>query len=246
MVTIEIDTPRSIDLINLAEKKESDIKNILQSVNIYDKVKIYKEKNQTDIIIKSKEELDDEIKEKIKKLIGLFSKYTGIDIDGLTLEVEWDKNDILRVNENVLAGILVGLNVYYKSFLPNHELLLDHELIYLANRIDSMIAYYVVCGFRKISYNGKIYKNRENIYNRYILIEYLKEERERLRNFIIENSDIDYDVSNNYNFYFLAIKNNQFSTFPIAIKREFDSKVVTVQNASHKVFEIYTLNPIWK
>lgn len=213
MEIVEVSCPRSIDLKNIVKNVEKNTKSIFQTVDIYDKVIISQNKKQSGIYIQLPESMDENIKNDIKKIIEIFSNYINKKIDNIIISIEKNKTDLLENKYNILAGILIGLNIYYNSLLQNHE------LVYLAQQIDNLISYYLVCGYRKIDINNKNLEIGENKYRKYLFFFGMDDkERVNLKEYII-NNNISY--SDNNELYFIAIKDIDALRVPFTIKKEF-------------------------
>ena len=232
MEIVEIGCPRSIDLMAIPSIKEKypDAKSILETVDLYDMVSIRRDiKLQTGIIFISNEEIDNDIKEKMKMIIVLFSKYIGISIRDLIIEIKIDTSKYLRKDEPLLAGLLIALNHFYKNQLTMHE------LVYLSERIDPILGYYIIGGYKKISEIGKSYNIGDNQFNKYLLLENIstdnKEELERLRNFLSNYNDLNIGIDECY---FLAIKGIINPSIPINLKREFPKTIIRTINNTNK------------
>ena len=229
MEIVEINCPRSINLksIPLIKEKHQDAFLVLQTISIYDFISLKQEiKNKTGIVILSNENISEEMKENINKLLLLFSSYIGLTIRDLIIEIKLDSLSSLRGEENILAGLLIGLNHYFKSRLT------IRELIFLADKINPLIAYYLVGGYKKIDLNGKALNIEKNPFNKYLLIDKFeeenKEERDRLQEFFLKYKDLSYGKDCCY---FIAIKNLIISNIPISLKKEFQKVVLhTVTN----------------
>ena len=233
MEIVEIKCCESIDLKNIINIKDS---NILQTVDIYDEVTIRCDNKQKGIFINSNIDLSDDIKDKLKCLIDLFLKYTGKQVNNLIVDIK--KNNITLMDNycNILAGLLVGLNVCFQTNLTTHE------LIFLSKNIDNLIAYYLICGYRKIDYNHKNYNIGDNNFNKYFLIEkFNQEELKRIKDFVANNNLVG-DTYNNY--YFVAVKDTYPVKAVITLKKMFNKhKIYDFRNASaNKVLVKYLNN----
>jgi len=236
MEIVEVSCPRSIDLKNIVKNDDKNIKSIFQTVDIYDKVIISQNKKQSGIYIQLPESMDENIKNDIKKIVEIFSQYINKKIDNITISIEKDKIDLLENKYNILAGILIGLNIYYNLLLQNYE------LVYLAQQIDNLISYYLVCGYRKIDTNNKNFDIEENEYKKYLFfIDIDSEERVNLKKYII-NNNISY--SDNNGLYFIAIKDIDALRVPFTIKKEFKNvKFYECSNTNkNKVLKKYLNN----
>ena len=239
MKTVEIKCPKSLNLTNIVGLKENN-KKVLQTIDIYDKVSMTSyPKKENGIYIKSNSELDDNLKNDIKRIIDIFVQYTNISITNLEITIKKNEIDLMNNYYNILACILIGLNVYFKTNLHTHE------LVYLSKSINNLIGYYIECGYKKIDINNKYYNIGENKYKKYVLfLDNIKEELMLIKQRIIEldNNLIKTDFNNDY--FFIALPSNYKSmigNIPISIKKEFkEVKLLTAENACHnKVFVKY-------
>ena len=227
MKTVEINCPRSLDLksINLIREKHPEAKSILQTVSIYDSISLtYEMKKDTGIVILSKEKLSDELKENIRKLLGLFSCYVGIMIKDLIIDIKVDPFSYLRAEENLLAGFLIGLNYYFNTNLT------IRELFFLADKINPLISYYIVGGYKKIDLMRKNSNIGDNPFNKYLLIDKFEDENkeeERLYHFFVKYQYLSYgkDLC-----HFIAIKDSIAANVPISLKKEFPNVVLRTVN----------------
>lgn len=237
MEIVEVGCPRSIDLISLPGLKDKykDAKSILETIDIYDYISIKRDiKNSTGILITSYNDIDEILKDDIRKIITLFSNYVGIKINDIIIDIKYDENILFKSNESLLAGLLLSLDIFYKTQLTMHE------LIFLAEKLNPLISYYVLGGYKKINDNDNSYNIGDNPYNKYILIDKKienKQEEERLRNFLSSNH-LTYGLDN---IYFIAMKNVINTSIPISLKREFSNTIVhAVNNArGHKILLKY-------
>ncbi len=237
MEIVEVGCPRSIDLISLPGLKDKykDAKSILETIDIYDYVSIKRDiKNSTGILITSYNDIDEILKDDIRKIITLFSNYVGIQINDIIIDIKYDENILFKSNESLLAGLLLSLDIFYKTQLTMHE------LIFLAEKLNPLISYYVLGGYKKINDNDNPYNIGDNPYKKYLLLEKKfidKTEEDRLHNFLLE-SNIIYGIDN---IYFIAMKNVINTSIPISLKREFSNIIVhTVNNArGHKILLKY-------
>ena len=232
METIEIGCPRSIDLISIPSIKEKhqDAKSILETIDIYDFISITKDiKRQTGILITSNYELNDNMKEKIKMIISIFSNYVGIPIRDLIIDIKYDNINYLKNEESILAGLFIALNHFLRTGLS------IHELVYLAERIDVVLGYYIIGGYKKILENRKIYNIGDNPFNKYLLLENIsidnKEELEKLKNFFVNYNDISLGINDCY---FIAVKDIINPSIPISLKREFPKTIIETVNNTNK------------
>ena len=229
MEIVQVNCPRSIDLLSISNIKDNnkDAKHILQTVDIYDFISIKQEiKKQTGIIIISDDELLDTTKNKIKETIWLFSNYIGINIRDLIIEIKLDNFSFFKCEENILAGILIALNNYFKRYITLHE------LVFLADKIDPLISYYIVGGYKKIDNNNRSYNIGKNIYNKYLLIDKFNvinnEETNRFKSFLDNYENLSYGIGECC---FIAIKDYIVSNIPISLKKNFSKVVIhTVNN----------------
>ena len=106
----------------------------------------------------------------------------------------------------------MGLNIYFKTYLPSHELL------YLSKNIDELIAYYLICGYRKIDYNHKSYNIGENPYNKYFLLDDISfEQLLKIEEFIAKNN-LPHSKNNKY--IFLAVNDSFPYNALVSLKKE--------------------------
>ena len=234
METVEIKCPRSIDLKNLVNDNNPDTKSILQSVDIFDKVNLIKKnRGNLGVCIESEDEFNIDFKNKIRNIIETFSRYVNINIDNLTIGFEKESISLLSNNYNILAGVLIGLNILYSTNLSSRE------LIFLASFVDSEISYYLVCGYKRIDINNKIHSIGENKFNKYYLIDDMsKEELIKIKEFLLKDN-IDYGVNGNY--YFIALKDRDTLHIPISLKKEFKGiKIIDCKNTDgNRIFVKY-------
>ena len=211
MEIVEVDCPRSIDLKNIVNNHNDDVKYILQTVDIYDKIIFEANKdNCNGIMIKSNFKIQDDLNNKINNVINLFLNYTNISVDNLTIYIEKNDISILNSDYNIIAGIINGLNTYFNTNLDLHE------LMFLAKKIDNIVCFYLVCGYKKIDLNNKNYSIGENKFKKYYLIYNIEEEQLlKINQFVI---DYKVDIQKNGNYYLIAIKENNFFKFPISLR----------------------------
>ena len=235
MEIVEICCPRSVDLKYLFKDQNNNTKNIFQSVNIYDKVIICKNiEKKNNILIECETEIDDKLRETIQTLIILFFKYNNINVNNLIIKIEKNETNLLNSNYNILAGILVGLNVYYNTNLSTHQLL------YLSNKINPLIAYYIICGYKKIDINNKNYNIGENQFKRYLLLDNLDSNKiELIKKFMMQHKNIDSVFNGDVNF--IALKDNYYINLFIWLKKEFnDIKIINCENVNkNKILKKY-------
>ena len=223
MEIVEVNCPRSIDLLSIKSIKEKylDAKSILETIDIYDFISIKQEiKKETGIMIISNDNLSITFQEQLKEILNIFSKYVGLKIHNLTIEIKLNPFVYLKTEENILAGLLLALNNYFKKYLTLHE------LVYLANKINPLISYYIVGGYKKIDMDNKNINIGENIYHKYFLLDKMSnnnEEIERLQTFLTNYNNIDYGIDECY---FVAIKDFVLPRIPISLKKEFPNVVV--------------------
>ena len=240
MEIVEIKCPRSLDLTALDKQNIHDNGVILQTIDIYDSVIIKQEiKKETGLVVISKDDVSDDLKDKIKEIILIYSKYTGIKIDNIVIELKRNEINILEQDENILAGLLIGLNNYFKTDLTLHE------LIFLGKKIDSLIAYYLIDGYKRIDNDYKVRNNGNNPYTKYYLIKPIstitKEELLRMKEFIEKYPNLDYGFANEI--YFIAVKDNIPLSIPISLKKEFSkTKIYMCKNASENKILIKYFN----
>ena len=116
MEIVEINCPRGINLKNVIKNNKEDTKYLLQTVDIFDKVTVTKNINEKNgIFIECNKDLNDELKNDIRKIINIYSKYTNIKINNLVIKIEKNEIDLLENKYNILAAILLGLNIYFNS-----------------------------------------------------------------------------------------------------------------------------------
>lgn len=215
MEIVEVNCPRSI---NLKDSKDDDIDSIRQTIDIYDSVVMHQEiKKTTGIVINTSDNLKEEFNDQVKKIIHIFEQYVGIIVRDLIIEIKDDPNQLLFDENNILSGIIVALNNYFKCNLSNHE------LIYLSQKINQVISYYLQGGYKKILKDGKIKNIANNPYQKYFLIDsydYSKEDLIKIKNIIGNKDGIDY-FEYNYDFPFIALKENIATVLPIYLKKEF-------------------------
>ncbi len=239
MEIIEIKCPRSIDLkgiSSLESKAYEDAKAILQTIDIYDIVRIHQEiKLETGIVISSKTELLEEIKEKIQKIVTVFSEYANLEIKNLIIDIEKEPSYLLETDFSIYAGVLIGLNEFFKTKLS------FHELMFLGNQIDPLVSYYLEDGYKKFDLSGKLKNIGNNPYTKYFLIESIessKGEIEKMQEFRKKYANIDYKEVND-NLSFIAIKDIIPSAIPISLKKNFPkTRIIACRNSKeHKVLK---------
>ena len=232
MKLVEINCPRSINLKNINSIKNNNIKYLLQSVDIYDKVIISQNIKHNGIFIKSIDTLNNEFEKEIKEIIDIYSKYTGINVDNINIIIEKNKNILFVSKYGILANILIGLNIYYNNKLT------IHELFYVASLVNNYIGFYLVCGYREIEDNDKIYNHMENIFKKYLLFSNLSSENKlRIMEYVCKHK-LSYNDENNY---FIAFKENEILKDFLNVKKEFkDIKLYEFENVSkNKILKKY-------
>lgn len=240
MEMVEVMCPRSIDLTSIDainNKLKDNAKFLLETIDIYDSVVIKEEvRKRIGLVIISNENLNKSFQETIKRVINIFFQYTNLKIRDIYININLNSLKYLRSEENVLSGLLIGLNLYFKTNLTMHE------LIFLANKVNRLISYYLVGGYKKIDVDGKISNIGENLYSKYYLlepkIEMTSEEKEKIKNFLNQYPNIEYGFQD---IYFIAIKSNISSMIPISLKKEFNNiGIYTINNVkNHKVLAKY-------
>ncbi|MBQ8891250.1 MAG: hypothetical protein IJ068_00075 [Bacilli bacterium] len=227
MKTVDVNCPKSLDLKNIVKTKESA--SILQTVDVFDKVAITSYlRGMPGIFIKSSEELDDALKNDIKMIVDLFLKYINISVSNLEINIEKNRLNLTNNYYNILAGILIGLNIYFQNSLHKHE------LIYLGSTINNLIGYYIECGYKKIDIDNRYSSIGENNYYKYIILEDLKkEELLRIKNKLIEINKEHVIADFNNEYFFIALSRNlvfkyNLSNLPIKLKKEFNNVKVTI------------------
>ncbi|MBR3660284.1 MAG: hypothetical protein IKN63_00075 [Bacilli bacterium] len=219
-------TIKCCESLNLNNIIKNDTENIFQTINLYDEVCISRNINkQKGILIKSNVELAEETKNNIQKLIDLFLNYVSITCDSLVVDIKKNKLNLLDNDYNILAGLLMGLNIYFKIYLPSHE------LIYLSKKIDELIAYYLICGYKKIDVNHRNYNIGENIYSKYFLFDNINsEELLKVEEFVSKNN-LSYDESNKYPF--LAVNYDFSFNALVSLKKEVEGiKIYDFKNTN--------------
>ena len=233
MEIVDIGCPRSIDLLSINSKKDKDTRNILQTVDIYDHVVIKQDiKNKSNALIKTSDNVRKGTNEKLTELLLIYSNYINMKLNNISVNVNYNDISCLKKEENILAGFLLALNYYFKNNLTTHE------LVYLASKIDNLIGYYIVGGYKKIDSNNKNISIGKNIYNKYYLLENFNN-NEKIKE-IFEKYKVLYGIDDCY-----YVPNDDNNIVPskllINLKREYpDTKIRTVNNSSdHKVLVKY-------
>ena len=239
MEIVEIGCPRSINLISIPEfkNKYGETKSIMQTIDIYDFVSIKKDINKSlGVLIISRDNLTNELKNNIRKIINIFSNYIGVFINDITIEIKYDDYIYSKREENILAGLLIALNDYFKVQLTMSE------LIYLGEKINSFISYYLVGGYKKVLENGKFYNIGNNQYKKYLILNNFStdniEEYDRLRNYLL-NYNNTFLGKNEY--IFIAIKDILKPNFVFSLKKEFSYTSMHILNNvdNHRVLIKY-------
>lgn len=239
MEIIEIGCPRSINLksISSLNEKYKEAKYIMQTINIYDYISIRKEiKQSSGIKIISKDDLSDNLKDSIREILNIFFKYIGLNIKDLIIEINFDNILCLRKEEALLAGLLIGLNDYFKVQLT------VRELLYLAEKVNPFISYYIFGGYKKIKEEGRCYNSGDNPFYKYLLIENFPkdnlDELKRLKNSLLNQNDFFLGEDECV---FIATNKIINASIPISIKREFSSTLLRILDnvSGHKVLIKY-------
>ena len=217
MKIVEVKSPESLDLTNFVTNS-LDV-SIFQTVDVFDKIIITSHiKGKTETFI---EVNDNNIANDIRKIVDLFFKYTNYGFINLEIKVERSKINLIDNYYNILAGVLLGLNVLFQNTLHKHE------LIYLGNQVNNLIGYYIECGYKKIDINNKFYKFGNNEFLKYIVLKSnSKEELLSYKKLILEmvREQVQTSIDNNY--IIIPFKNNQDLTHEynmtfIKLKHEF-------------------------
>lgn len=222
MELVEVNCPRSLDLSLLnTNKYDNNTDSIRQTIDIYDSIVLWQEiKKSTGIVINYGEYLSEELKEAIMQILGIYSNYVGLKIKDLIIQINKDPYGYLNDNYNILSGILVALNDYFKSNLTNHE------LIYLAQKVNKLISYYLVGNYKKILTDGKIKNIGDNIYYKYFLFNNeLNDNIEKIESIVTDNTNLDY-LSIDRNLICIAVKNNSPSFLPMQIKKSIPNLTI--------------------
>ena len=232
MEFIDIGCPRSIDLLSINDKKDDDTKKILQTVNVYDHIIINQDiKNKSNVLINSSNNITKGTNEKLNEILLIYANYINMKINNVSIDVKYNDISCLKKEENILAGFLIALNYYFKSNLTNHE------LIYLASKIDNLISYYINGGYKKIDLNNKYISNGKNIYNKYYLLENLNNKNIKE---IFNNYKMLYGIDDCY---YIPMKDNDVipSKLLINLKRVYPDTIIrTVNNTTdHKILVKY-------
>ena len=116
-----------------------------------------------------------------------------------------------------------------------------HELIYLGKQVDSLLEYYLLCGYKGINLN-RILSVGKNLYDEYLFIKSKDATLDffnKIKNYLENIKSINYGYINNY--YFVPVSGNIQSSLPISIKRDLkDISIYTGKNVSkHKVLIKY-------
>ena len=233
MEIVDIGCPRSIDLLSINSKKDKDTRNILQTVDIYDHVVIKQDiKNKSNALIKTSDNVRKGTNEKLTELLLIYSNYINMKLNNISVNVNYNDISCLKKEENILAGFLLALNYYFKNNLTTHE------LVYLASKIDNLIGYYIIGGYKKIDLNNKNISIGKNIYNKYYLLEHFSN-NEKIKE-IFEKYKVLYGIDDCY-----YVPNNDNNIVPskllINLKREYPDTIIrTLNNSSdHKVLVKY-------
>ena len=195
MEIIDIGCPRSLDLSSIISNKEEKIKSILQTISIYDHIIISQDiKNIKNVLIKSNDNISQSLYEKLNELLLLYSNYVGLIINNISIDIKYDNFSYLRTDENILAGFILALNYYFKINITTHE------LIYLVNKIDPLISFYINGGYKKIDDNNKPLYIGNNLFNKYYLLDKF-DDMEKLKkicdkyNIILSSSNCNFITS---------------------------------------------------
>ena len=142
---IIVKCPMALTLFLNVETIEPDIKVklikqtvALQNTNAMDEV-ILKKGNDLEL----QGDILDIEKEKIIKTLKMFQEITGVERENICINV---KRICMRFSSisNIEAGLLIGLNEFY------HTNLSMEELKKMGNKIDNLVSYFLVGGFKKI------------------------------------------------------------------------------------------------
>lgn len=170
--TVEVMCPARVTLfynnLGFDNNNKHKFKLVNQTVDIYDVLEITEFKNDdTGIeIISDSKDIPFDNENICYKACQLFLKYTGIKTN--SLKIFLDKKIPVSMgfagSSSDAAGLLIGLNKYYKTNLTERELLL------LAFELGYEVPYFIVSGYASINDSLKIEKLHENPYSNYLII----------------------------------------------------------------------------
>ena len=223
---VEVKVPQGLNIKGIV----SETDNILQTINAYDMVNIKKNHLNRDgkvnIVL---EDNSEDIESGISQIINAFSYYCKIKVENIIIEVN---KCHLRLNDdysNILSGLLMGLNFFYRTNLS------IRELIVIGNMVNPMIEYYLVCGCRKITKDGELSSIGNNPFSRYAIIErkdeYSLDEKLRLKSFFDNKKNLRCDFYKNI--FFVANVDEALFNISHEVRQELGhAKINIYENAS--------------
>ena len=231
--------------IKLPFNNNQNTVNINQTVDIYDTVNIYQRKKlNKEFEVISKDKISLNLMDSISKAVQLFKNYTNVDITNTVLEIE-KNHDLKKLNhdDNIIAGIFLGLNYYFKTNLTSRE------LFFLGSQINLNVAYFIMGGACYLDQNLKhVTKTKHNPYSNYLLIDSdcyklhdIKEEesynstkRTQIEVFLDKYPDLNHVYLDNDSISLVAFPSNLSIPIAISVKKEFPKvKVYSCRNVNH-------------
>lgn len=222
MESVLVKCSQSLNLKNIVGINNNQ-DDILQTVDIYDELDLSNNIGSNNLLIVSNIELSLETKNNFKVLFDMFLNFTKTIGHGLIINITKNPINLLDNDSNILAGFIIGLNAYFKTNVAMHD------LVYLGKMVNNLIAYYLVCGYRRIDINNKNYFIGENNFNKYYILDNLTEDNYLKIKELINNYDIKFDRCSDY--YFTAIQD----AFPIykLINLKKDNKYIRIYDCKN-------------
>lgn len=215
MEKVIIKVPQGLNIKSISENQD-DAVSVLQTVNAYDEISIERDFSRNiEFYIKNEEIIDNDLNEEINKIIKLFSLIYKVDVKNIIIKI---KKNPLRINDdssNILAGLLLCLNYYYKLKLDLKE------LVQFSKNINEIVEFYLKCGCKKINKDGSLVHIGFNPYSKYIILESKNYNEDMLLKFKRQlNKYNNYNGDYERGFFYLACKDDVLSYIPIIIKKE--------------------------
>lgn len=170
--TVEVMCPARVTLfynnLGFGEDNKPKFKLVNQTINVYDILEIAELKKEDDRIEINSDSKDIPLncENLCYKACQLFFKYTGIKHSQVKIFIDKKIPTSMGFGGSAsdAAGVLIGLNKYYKTNLTERELLL------LAYELGYEVPYFIISGYASINDSLKIEKLHNNPYSDYLII----------------------------------------------------------------------------